>query len=66
MFCTKCGAVVDEKTGVCPNCGACERAEEKAEKPDSKKKLHLGKATKTVHGVPGNDLHRRQYTEPRR
>ena len=45
MFCTKCGAVVDEKTGVCPNCGACERAEEKAEKPDSKKKLHLGKAT---------------------
>ena len=48
MFCTKCGAVVDEKTGVCPNCGACERAEEKAEKPDSKKKLHLGKATKTA------------------
>ena len=40
MFCTKCGAVVDEKTGVCPNCGACERAEEKAEKPDFKKKLH--------------------------
>lgn len=76
MFCTKCGAVVDEKTGVCPNCGACERAEEKAEKPDSKKKLHLGKATKTaksyaviflgVHGVPGDDLHRRQYPEPRR
>ena len=48
MFCTKCGAVVDEKTGVCPNCGACERAEEKAEKPDSKKKFHLGKATKTA------------------
>ena len=48
MFCTKCGAVVDEKTGVCPNCGACERAEEKAEKPDFKKKLHLGKATKTA------------------
>ena len=48
MFCTKCGAVVDEKTGVCPNCGACERTEEKAEKPDSKKKLHLGKATKTA------------------
>lgn len=48
MFCTKCGAVVDEKTGVCPNCGACERAEEKAEKPDAKKKLHLGKATKTA------------------
>lgn len=48
MFCTKCGAVVDEKTGVCPNCGACERAEEKAEKPGSKKKFYLGKATKTA------------------
>ena len=51
MFCTKCGAVVDEKTGVCPNCGACERAEEKAEKPDFKKKLHLGKATKTAKKI---------------
>ena len=68
MFCTKCGAVVDEKTGACPNCGACERAEEKAEKPDSKKKFHLGKATKTAksYGVSGNDLHRCQYSEPRR
>ena len=38
MFCTKCGAVVDEKTGICPNCGACERADKKAE-PRAKQKM---------------------------
>lgn len=47
MFCTKCGAVVDEKTGICPNCGACERADKKAE-PRAKQKLHFAKATKTA------------------
>lgn len=52
MFCTKCGAVVDEKTGVCPNCGACERAEEKAEKPDSKKKLISEKRQRPQRAMP--------------
>lgn len=48
MFCTKCGAVVDETTGQCPNCGANERAVESTEKSRAKGKLHLGKATNTA------------------
>lgn len=51
MFCTKCGAVVDEKTGICPNCGACERVDKKAE-PRAKQKLHFAKATKPQGATP--------------
>lgn len=48
MFCTKCGAVVDGKTGVCPKCGACEREDSKKKAGVQKPKAHLGKATKSA------------------
>ena len=48
MFCTKCGAVVDEKPASARTAARESALKKKAEKPDFKKKLHLGKATKTV------------------
>lgn len=48
MFCTKCGAVVDETTGQCPNCGANERADATCKKRKEKSGISFGKATNTA------------------
>lgn len=51
MYCTKCGAVLDEKTGVCPSCGAVdpEAAPTAHASPTSKKRsFGFGAATKNA------------------
>ncbi len=48
MFCTKCGAVIDESTGKCPNCETSERHDNVSGKRNSKIKAHLGKASNTA------------------
>ena len=51
MYCTKCGAVLDESTGLCPSCGANEAQAPAAtvvNTEPAKKKYGFGLASKTA------------------
>ena len=51
MFCTRCGAELDEKTLYCPQCGTPTKLAEATANPYIAPRLALDKANKKIAGV---------------